>query len=157
MTKKMWDNSNMQEDIEWGNIPVGDMSDEELYKKNWNRVDGGKDMWLKMSDEKKSQRSINISEKKKLNHPTKGKKLPEEWKNNVSNQLKGKAKPTRSEEHAKKFRKPLMSEDGPFASVAEAQQHFGYKWEGNVRHKIKKAHPGWYWLTQEEYDKLTKK
>lgn len=36
----MWDNSNMQEDIEWGNIPVGNMTDEELYKKHWNKVEG---------------------------------------------------------------------------------------------------------------------
>jgi len=41
MTKnKMWDNSNMQEELEWGNVPVGNMSDEELYKKNWNKVEG---------------------------------------------------------------------------------------------------------------------
>ena len=39
----MWDNSNMQEDIEWGNIPVGNMSDEELYKKNYNYLDANRE------------------------------------------------------------------------------------------------------------------
>jgi hypothetical protein len=154
--KKMWDNTNMQEEIQWGNIELPGMPDEILLSKNWNRVDGSKNMWVKMSDEQKSQRSTNISEKKKQNHPMKGKSLPEEWKKNVSEQLKGKTKPLRSEEHRSKFRKPLMSENGPFASVADAQKHFGYKWEGNVRHKIKKGHPGWYWLSQEEYDQLIK-
>lgn len=156
MTKKMWDNSNMQEDIEWGNIPVGNMSDEELYKKNWNRVEGSKNMWLNMSDEKKTQRANSISEKKKINHPTKGKQLSADWKKNVSDSLKGHTKSNTTNMNKIK-KKPLMSEDGPFASVADAQQHFGYKWEGNVRHKIKKSHPGWYWLTQEEYIRLTKK
>ena len=38
MKKKMFDNSNLQNDIEWGNIPVGNMSDDELHTKNWNVV-----------------------------------------------------------------------------------------------------------------------
>lgn len=158
MTKKLfWDNSSLQEEIKWDNQELPGCPDEILLTKNWNRVDGGKNMWLKMSDEKKSQRAENISAKKKENHPFKGKKLSKEWKENVSKQLKGKEKPLRSEEHRKKYRKPLMTENGPFASVNDAQQHFGYKWEGNVRHKINKGHSGWYWITQEEYLKLTKK
>jgi hypothetical protein len=32
----MWDNSNMQEDCEWGNIELPGISDEELLNTNWN-------------------------------------------------------------------------------------------------------------------------
>lgn len=155
--KNLFDNSNLQEEIKWGNIELPGLSDQELYEKNWNRVDGGKNAWIKMPDEKKALRATNISEKKKINHPTKGKPLSEEWKKNVSSQLKGKFKPERSFVHRKQFMKPLMSEAGPFQSVKQAQDYFGYKWEGNVRNKINKGHEGWYWLTQEEYDTLTKK
>ena len=34
--KKFWDNSNLQQDIVWGNQPVYGLTDEELYSTNWN-------------------------------------------------------------------------------------------------------------------------
>lgn len=158
MTKKsFWDNSSLQQEIKWDNQELPGCPDEVLLTKNWNRVESGKNMWKYMNESKKKLRSSKISEKKKENHPQKGKKLSEDWKNAVSEKLKGKSKPPRSEEHKKKYKKPLMSEQGPFDSVAAAQKYFGYKWEGNVRHKIKKGHPGWYWLTQEEYETIINK
>ena len=42
INKKLFDNSNLQEDIEWGNVKLPGLSDEELYKKNWNMVDAQK-------------------------------------------------------------------------------------------------------------------
>ena len=39
MKKNLFDNSKLQEEIQWGNIPVGNMTDEELYSKNWNLID----------------------------------------------------------------------------------------------------------------------
>ena len=40
MKKKLFDNSNLQDEIVWGNIPVGELTDEELHGTNWNREDG---------------------------------------------------------------------------------------------------------------------
>ena len=34
----MWDNKNLQEDIEWGNVKLPGLSDEELFGKSWNHV-----------------------------------------------------------------------------------------------------------------------
>lgn len=42
MKNKMFDNSNMMEPIEWGNIPVGDLTDEELHSTNWEAKAKGK-------------------------------------------------------------------------------------------------------------------
>jgi len=36
MKKNLFDNSNLQEEIVWGNIPVSGMTDEELHSTNWN-------------------------------------------------------------------------------------------------------------------------
>jgi len=38
MSKKLFDNSNLQQEIEWGNVPVGNMTDEELHGTNWLRI-----------------------------------------------------------------------------------------------------------------------
>lgn len=44
MTKKnkMWDNSNLQEEIVWGNIQLPGLSDEKLLTTNWNYVDANR-------------------------------------------------------------------------------------------------------------------
>jgi hypothetical protein len=34
--KKFWDNSSLQQDIEWGNQTLPGITDEELYNTNWN-------------------------------------------------------------------------------------------------------------------------
>lgn len=34
--KKLWDNSSLQQDIEWGNQTLDGITDEELYNTNWN-------------------------------------------------------------------------------------------------------------------------
>lgn len=52
--------------------------------------------------------------------------------------------------------KPLMTPDGPFDSTKSATAHFGYSWAENCTNKIKQKHPGWYWLTHEEYENLQK-
>lgn len=72
----MWDNSNMQEDIEWGNIPVGNMSDEELYKKNWNLIEANRQVakdrltngWLEKNREAIKNRKSGYGEKISKTH-----------------------------------------------------------------------------------------
>lgn len=85
MKKKMFDNSNMMEPIEWGNIPVGNLTDEELHSKNWNRgvaLKGRKrpDQSARMSGENNSMAGKT--------HPNKGKTISK-----ISEKLKGKKKP----------------------------------------------------------------
>ena len=36
MKKSLWDNSNLQKEIKWDNIPVKGVTDEELHTTNWN-------------------------------------------------------------------------------------------------------------------------
>ena len=113
--------------------------------------------WASMSDEERERRHKTISEGK-LNgyHPTRGKKLPEWWNKKNSEALKGKKKPERSKEHRFRKSKPLMTPDGPFDSTKSATEHFGYSWAENCTNKVKQKHPGWYWLTHEEYENLQK-
>jgi DNA repair ATPase RecN len=40
----MWDNSNIQEGIEWGNVELPGLTDEELYKKNWNLITANREV-----------------------------------------------------------------------------------------------------------------
>lgn len=120
-----------------------------------NRTLGVRTAFKEKSKSDFIERGKKISQSKIANdHPTRGKKLPKDWTNAMSKSLKGHTKKDTSNMNKCKM-KPLMTEDGPFDSVKSAQKHFGYKWEGNCRHKIEKKHPGWYWITQEEYIKLT--
>ena len=41
MTKKLFDNSNLQQEIEWGNVPVGNMTDQELHSRPWEKITQG--------------------------------------------------------------------------------------------------------------------
>jgi hypothetical protein len=141
----------------WGNIELPGLSDEKLFKINWHRHGRVIEAFKNKPPEFFIERGKKITEGKLNNpHPTKGKKLPKEWTDAMSKSLKGHKKSDTSKMNKTK-KKPLMSEAGPFASVQDAQNHFGYKWEGNVRNKINKGHPGWYWITVEEYIMLTGK
>ena len=70
MTKKskMWDNSNLQQDIQWGNIELPGLSDEELYNKNWNHIDAAKSRMAnpatlnKLIDSRKKQNTVKYLE-----------------------------------------------------------------------------------------------
>lgn len=76
MTKqnKMWDNSNLQEEIVWGNVQLPGLSDEELYKKNWNKArDQNKlrssDVWIKNYQQGIQQRNKeNIGKNNQLKY-----------------------------------------------------------------------------------------
>jgi hypothetical protein len=58
---KMWDNSNLQEDIVWGNIELPGVSDETLLTTNWNYVDAAKS---RMANPKtRNKLSVSITEK----------------------------------------------------------------------------------------------
>jgi len=103
------------------------------------------------------ERGKKISKSKLENpHPTRGKTLPKEWTDSMSKSLKGHKKSDTSKMN-KKNKKPLMTPDGPFDSTKSATEHFGYKWAENCTNKIKKGHPGWYWISVEEYIMLTGK
>ena len=141
----------------WGNIELPGLSDEELFKKNWNRIGGVQEAFKKKSAEFFVERGKKISNSKLVNdHPTRGKKLPKDWTDSMSKSLKGHKKSDTSKMN-KKNKKPLMTPDGPFDSTKSATEHFGYKWAENCTNKIKKGHPGWYWLEVEEYIMLTGK
>lgn len=82
MTKKnkMWDNSNLQEEIVWGNIQLPGLSDEELLNTNWNHKDAVNNYWN--SPQGKKQKEINkkrsvLLNKERLNDPSYRKRLVE--------------------------------------------------------------------------------
>jgi hypothetical protein len=74
MKKNLFDNSNLQEPIEWGNIPVGGMTDEELHSTNWNR--GAALIGRKRPDQSERMSGENNPMAGK-EHPNKGKELPQ--------------------------------------------------------------------------------
>lgn len=80
----MFDNSNMMEPIEWGNIPVGDLTDEELHSKNWNRGVALKGRKKPKHSERMSGSNNPMADKE---HPNKGKTMPQ-----ISAKIKGKKK-----------------------------------------------------------------
>lgn len=70
--KKMWDNSNMQEEIHWGNIELPGVPDEVLLTKNWEKSEVMKQLrstesWKNKIKESYSnlERNKKISEKQK--------------------------------------------------------------------------------------------
>lgn len=144
-------------DVGWGNRPINSVSDEKLLNTNWNRVAGVREYYNNETADQKKIRGQKISKIKKLKHPTKGKPNTKEQKEKISKTLAGKKKPPRSKKHRQAYMKPLMTPDGPFESTKAATTHYDYKWAENCTNKIKKNHPGWYWITREEYDKLKKK
>ena len=157
MTKKfnIFDNTNLQDVESWGNVELPGLSDEELHSKNWNRITGLREHYKKVSAEAEQLRGAKITMAKLENHPTKGTKLSKEWKDAVSKSLKGKPKPPRTKKHREAMMKPCMTPDGPFESTKAATAHWGYSWAENVTNKIKRGHEGWYWITREEYERLT--
>jgi hypothetical protein len=88
MTKKnkMWDNSSLQTDEGWGNVPVGNMSDEELYKKNWNLIDANRQVvkdrldngWLEKNSLASKNRKPGYGEK--ISKTSKELRSNPEWK-----------------------------------------------------------------------------
>lgn len=70
----MWNNANMQEEFQWGNIELPGLSDEKLLNTNWTKVDvikeiRSRDSWQKKINEsyKSLERNKKISEKSKAN------------------------------------------------------------------------------------------
>lgn len=66
MTKKLFDNSNLQQEIEWGNIPVGNMTDEELHGTNWNHLTAMQDLAKSPEWRKKLHAAVKTEEFSKL-------------------------------------------------------------------------------------------
>jgi hypothetical protein len=61
----MWDNSNLQEDIQWGNIELPGLSDEKLLTTNWTQVTAAKNRMANPATRKKlinSRKKQNTTE-----------------------------------------------------------------------------------------------
>jgi hypothetical protein len=104
----MWDNSNMQEDIHWGNIPVGNLSDEELYKKNWNHHEGIKNYWNSEEGKKQKKQYSEMAKsanKQRLSDPEYRKKIAETSRKVAQD-------PLRNEKLSQSQKKYWNSEDG---------------------------------------------
>lgn len=120
-----------------------------------NRTIGIRNAVETKSQEEFIELGKKVSESKlKNDHPTRGKKLPKNWTEAMSKSLKGHVKKDTSKMNKCKM-KPLMTPDGPFESTKAATAHYGFNWAENCTHKIKKQHPGWYWITKEQYIELT--
>jgi hypothetical protein len=119
MKKKMFDNSNMQGDIEWGNIPVGDLTDEELHKKNWNMATAIK------------QRMSNPEQRQQIGDSMRGKSLEE---------LIGKERAEKGRISRSRSQKGIKQPEGTGAKIAAKRRETGsYDWPDqgmrNKKHK----------------------
>lgn len=146
MKNKMWDNSNLQQEIVWGNIELPGLSDQELYAKNWNIVDANRTKF----DDPTAKENYLLGIKKrsqdqdwKQNHDRAMKKLSEtsDWK------LKNK-------ENTDKKKIYIKTPDGVFAGKGTASLFYKVD-PGTIDYWIKKK-PGYSRITKEEYDSVTK-
>jgi hypothetical protein len=111
--------------------------------------------WAEKSTQQRENIAEKISKQKKINHPTKGKTLDDGWKKNVSDSLKGKSKPTRSQSHCEKYMRGVITPDATFNSVKECVDYYKIH-ECTVRDRIIKGEPGWHYvdgLTDKEKQK----
>ena len=160
----MWDNSNMQEDFEWGNIPVGGMTDEELYKKNWTKSRTDNNAMLKSHVKEKHQTSIsnrdnnwkkNVGQANKIKwkDPSKLEKL----KDSLKIRSEGDDWKNKQLINAKKKQKPVWTRHaGVFDSRRSAAQYYKCA-DSWISVLIKKYPEDYQFISQEEYLKLTKK
>jgi hypothetical protein len=160
----MWDNSNMQEDCEWGNIPVGNMTDQELYKKNWTKSRTDNNGMLKPSSKEKHQKSISNRDSvwlKNVSEANKKKEKDPNFRNKRQTAIEKRSNSSdwieKQKSNAKKKRKPVWTRnDGIFESRRAAADY--YKCANSWISVLIKKHPDDYrYISQEEYDSLTKK
>lgn len=59
--KKLFDNSALQQDIAWGNIPVPGISDQDLHSKNWNHITAVQSFWDSPRGQKQRKRYSVLS------------------------------------------------------------------------------------------------
>ena len=55
----MWDNSNLQQDIQWGNIELPGMPDEKLFKTDWNHLESIRERNANPEYHKKRNQALN--------------------------------------------------------------------------------------------------
>lgn len=150
--KKMWDNSNLQEDIEWGNVKLPGLTDEELYNKNWTLITANREVaknrdkdgsWSRKNAEAAKNRrpgwSSTISETGKKTRAVPGWKdyyketvkkrndNPEYTKKLHQGIEKRNKDPNwhkKNAEAAKKRIKAIMTPEGKFNSVNDAIEHY---------------------------------
>lgn len=153
----MWDNTNMQEDFEWGNIPVGNLTDEELYKKNYNLIDANREVaksrldngWLEKNREAIKKRKPGYGEKisktsKELRANPEWKK---EWLETIDKRNSDPDYQARLKEGNKKRSKPIMTPAGRFESRADAARHYNI-WSARIGAFLKKDPSNWYYIVE---------
>lgn len=155
MTKKMWDNSNMQEDIEWGNIELPGLPDEKLLNTNWNLVEANrkvakdrlKNGWLEKNRKAAKNRKPGYGEKisktsKELRADPDWKK---EWMETIEKRNNDPEYQARLKEGNKKRSKPIMTPAGRFESRADAARHYNI-WSARIGAFLKKFPNEWYYI-----------
>lgn len=154
MTKKnkMWDNSNMQEDLEWGNIELPGCPDEVLLTKNWTKSRTDNNGMLKPGSKEKHQKSISERDSVWLNNVSKANKEKEKDPSFRNKRQSAIDKRTRSKDwiekqksNAKKKRKPVHTPAGDFESRSEAAKHHNM-WPGRVSVMMEKDPDNWYYI-----------
>ena len=135
MTKKksLWDNSSLQQDIQWDNQTLPGITDEELHSKNWTQITAIKDMVIKRSQNKrwKDKHDNTLRElaktknwRKNQANGSRERSATAEWKNNHAQGMKNRN--TNEEWHrnkAKAKQKTIQTPYGIFESRKAAAEH----------------------------------
>lgn len=174
----MWDNSNIQEDIHWGNIELPGITDEELFTTSWNRRASHSEHSARVArwhSEEGAFRTKFLEGMKKLRND------PERWQEYQENYRRGnsekyldpeywdnyyraiKIRDSDPEYHdrriaasKKKICRRVHTDQGEFASITEAAQALGLNNSEAVRYRIKsKNFPDYYYL-DDDYKPKTK-
>jgi hypothetical protein len=156
MTKKsFWDNSSLQQDIEWDNQELPGIPDEVLLTKNWEQIDLNREIvknrikngWLEKNREAIKNRKLGYGEKisktsKKLRSNPEWKK---EWLKTIAERNKDPEYQAKLKEGRKKLCKPIMTPAGRFESRAEAARHYNI-WSARIGTFLKKDPDNWYYI-----------
>jgi hypothetical protein len=147
--KSFWDNSKLQEDIQWDNQELPEMPDKILLTKNWNRHEGNKTA-------AKTRESDQVFKQKRLEGIKKNNQDPDYRKR----YLKGNSKKYKDPDYWKKYYEAIKKRDadpeyhkkriqasnatvgikiqtpmGEFDTISEAARAYGMTSEG-MRHRV---------------------
>lgn len=106
--KKLFDNSALQQDIAWGNIPVPGISDQDLHSKNWNHITAVQSFWDSARGQKQRKKYSQLS--RRLNHE---RSLDPRWVKKRARISRNIAKdPERNRKLSQSAKKAWCSEEG---------------------------------------------
>lgn len=149
---------------QWGNIELPGLSDEELFKKNWNMV-RNIDELVKTENWKKNHDKgiLDRYNTTWLQNTSLSNKIKRSDSNFIKSWEEGMKKRNSDpkfleilNKNGKKKSKPLVTPDGVFSSRREAAKHYNHvdSWVGS---QIQKNPLEWYYISKEEYILLTGK